>query len=415
MNRWIKRSLWLGLALAAGAGLAKAYAPVPLAIEEAVIDRGPLVVEVSADGRTQVKHRFVISAPIAGAVSRPELRPGDPVKRGAALLDLEPIDPPLLDVRTRAQAGAQVRLARAGRAQAEARVDLAKTSLDFERGELDRLRKLGDSGALPHAELDAAEIKVRTAEQNLVSVRLGVEAARYQVEGAEAAVLRASGKSKDTGGMILASPIDGAVLRVQHESGGVVAAGAPLIEIGDPGDLEVELDLLSTDAVRVKTGAAVAVERWGGEGDLAARVKIVEPSGFTKVSALGIEEQRVHVIADLTEPRERRASLGDGYKVEARVVIESLPDVVRVPLSALFRDGDEWAVFTVSAGVAARTSVSIGQRSGRWAEVLSGLTEGARVVLHPGDKLRDGAKVAPRIEGGSSGGARIASSAVTGR
>lgn len=393
MKTWIKRALWLLLTALLAALVVFAYRPKPLAVEAATIGRGRVRVEAEADGRTRVKDRFIVSAPLSGAVSRPALRAGDRVKQGDPLVTLDPSAPPLLDARSRAQSEAQVRLSRAARAQAEARVDVARTALDFARVELERTRNLSSSGSLPQVSLDAAELKWKTSEQEYASAKLGVEMARFDQQTAEAAL---SSPTSPRGGVTLRSPTDGAVLRVLLEDGGVVPAGTAILEIGDPRALEVVVDLLSMDAVNVRPGAAVVVERWGGDDALSAQVRTVEPAGFTKVSALGIEEQRVHVIADFTSPPSSRAALGDGYRIQARVVLFNLPDVVRVPLSALFRDGDAWAVYALTGASVTATRVSIGRRNQRYAEVLSGLAEGTRVIVHPSDKLREGIQVMPK-------------------
>jgi HlyD family secretion protein len=396
MNLWIKRALWTVSGLGLVASIGWSYVPKPVAVETEALGRGPLRVEVEADGQTRVKRRYLVSAPVSGVISRPEQRAGDPVKAGEALVTLAPIEPPLLDARTHAQADAQVKVATAARAQAEAQVDLAKTSVSFARTELDRERKLAETGTTSPASLEAAELKLRTAEQQLAAARIGVQGARFQEEAAAATVLRATGRGGDAR-VALRSPTDGKVLRVLVQDGGVVAAGTPILEGADPGELEVVVDLLTTDAVNVRPGAAVSVLRWGGPSALSAAVRNVEPAGYTKVSALGVEEQRVHVIADFTGDHAARAALGDGYRVEARVVVADLPDVLRAPLAALFRSGEDWALFTVKGGRAQLARVRLGQRNERFAEVLSGVELGAAVVLRPGDRLKDGVKVTPRL------------------
>lgn len=398
MRTWIKRSLWITAGVVVAAAIGASYLPKPLPVETDAVGRGPLRVEVEADGSTRVKRRYVVSAPIGGVVSRPELRAGDPVAAGEPLVTISPIDAPLLDARSRAQADAQVKVATAARAQAEAQVDLARTSVSFAKSELDRERRLSASGASTPAAIEAAELKARTAEQQLAAAQMGVQAARFQEEVAAASAQRASGKRAPTASesIPLRAPAEGRVLRVSLQDGGVVAAGTPIFEIGDPRELEIVVDLLSTDAVNVRPGALCTVHRWGGPHLLAAAVRNVEPAGFTKVSALGVEEQRVNVIADFTGDPAPRAPLGDAYRVEARVVVADLPDVLRVPLPALFRSGDDWAVFVVRGDKAALAKLALGKRNDRWAEVVSGIEDGARVILHPGDRLRDGALVAPR-------------------
>jgi HlyD family secretion protein len=394
MNRWVKRSFGIAAGLGVAAAIAYSYVPKPVRVETEAVARGPLLVEVTADGQTRVKRRYVVSAPLGGVISRPELRAGDAVHAGDPLVTLAPIDPPLLDARSRAQAEAQVKVAIAARAQAEAQVDLARTTLSFAESELAREKQLAASGSSTPAALEAAELKVKSGAQQLAAARIGVSSARSSEEAARAALSRAEGRGD--AGVSLRAPTDGRVLRVLVNDGGVVAAGMPIFEVGDPGDLEIVLDMLSTDAVNVRRGARATIERWGGPDLLLATVRTVEPYGFTKVSALGIEEQRVNVIADFDDHAAMRAPLGDGYRVEARVVVADLPDVLRVPLSALFRSGDAWAVFAITGDKANVVPISLGHRNDRWAEVLSGLSEGARVVLHPGDRLRDGIAVEPK-------------------
>ena len=374
--------------------LAYAFWPKPIAVETRPITTGPLVVTVDGDGRTRIKDRFVVSAPVAGQIDRVGLRPGDRIKLGAPITVVTPIEPPLLDARSRAQAEAQLRLARAAESQAAARVRTAQASADHAKAELSRMQALDRSGGIPRAALEDAELAARTAAGEVDSARFGVGVARSQVELAGAAVSRVTGKG-DSATVEVKSPVDGAVLRVYTESAGVVAAGAPLVEVGDPAGLEVVMDLLSADAVSVKAGAETWIEHWGGEPRLDARVRLVEPSGFTKVSALGVEEQRVNVVADFSGDAASRAALGDGYRVHARIVVWQRADAVRVPLSALFRDGDRWAVFVLAGDRARKRAIEIGRRGEREAEVLSGAAAGDVVIVHPGDRLTDGARVEP--------------------
>jgi HlyD family secretion protein len=309
MNRWTKRSLWtLAAAVTIGAS-AFAIVPRPMPVETDLVTRGRLRVE--AEGQTRVKHRYVVSAPMSGVISRPEQHAGDPVKAGEALVTLAPIEPPLLDQRTRAQAEAQVRVASAARAQAEAQVDLVRTSLSFAEKELARAEKLAGRGSAAPADLEAAELKVRTADQQLAAARMAVVTARFQEDAAVTATSRTGGRDVDAR-VALRAPIDGRVLRVLVMDGGVVAAGTPILEVADPTDLEVVVDLLSTDAVAVRPGAAVSVLRWGGPVTLAAAVRNVEPVAVTKLSALGVEERRVRVNADFTGDVAARGRLPRG-------------------------------------------------------------------------------------------------------
>lgn len=396
-----KKILYIVLGLLLIGVIAVAMLPKPQVVEAAPVTRGPLTVTVDGDGRTRIKDRFVISAPVGGQIPRLKLRPGDRVAQGAALTEITAIEPPLLDARSRAQAEAQARTARAAVAQAKTRITLAQTSLDQARTELGRVRPLVASGGLPRAELDTVEFRERAAQAELESAQFGARVAQFELQTAEAALLRmkpaAPGQKPAAPdpalGEVIRSPVDGAVLRVFQESAGLVQAGAQLLELGDTAALEIVVDLLSTDAVAVRPGMPVRVERWGGEAPLEARVRLVEPSGFTKVSALGIEEQRVNVIADFTGPAEERRALGDGYRVYGRIVIWQKPDALKVPQTALFRRGEKWAAFALQDGTARLREVEIGRRSDGEAEVLAGLAEGDRVVVHPSDKLQDGTKV----------------------
>lgn len=398
-----RKILYAVLAALLVGAIVLAFLPKPALVEAAAVTRGPLVVTVDGDGRTRIKDRFVISAPVGGQMPRLELHPGDRVKLGAALTEIAPIEPPLLDARSRAQAEAQARTARAGVAQVKSRIALAETSLAQARSDLARVKTLFERGGVPQAELENAEFRERAAVAELESARFGARVAQFEQQTAEAALVRMKppepGAKKPGAGeasVAIQSPVDGTVLRVFQESATLIQAGAPILELGDPAALEIVIDLLSTDAVAVQPGAEIRVERWGGEAPLEARVRLVEPSGFTKISALGIEEQRVNVIADFSGPPESRKALGDGYRVYARIVVWQKPDALKVPQTALFRRGERWAVFALADGHAHLREVEIGKRSGGDAEVLAGLDEGNRVVVHPSDKLQDGARVEER-------------------
>jgi HlyD family secretion protein len=358
-----------------------------------------LQVTVNEDGRTRIKERYVVSTPLGGRLLRVELKAGDVVEAGKTLLTaIEPTEPELLDPRTRAQAEARVKAAEAARMQA---VPL------LERRARPRVRadrpgtagRLYEEKTLSHQDLDNAEQKERTTAADLKSAQFAVQIADYELELAKAALLRTnhgnSGAS-DSWHFPILSPISGRVLRVFQESSAVVPAGARLLELGDPADLEVEIDVLSADAVKVKPGAKVFLEHWGGDAPLLGRVRLVEPSGFLKISALGVEEQRVNVIVDFTDPLEKRPTLGDAFRVEGRIVVWENDDVIRLPVGALFREGDDWAVFVVAGRRAKLQRVKIGQRNDLEADVTSGLAAGARVIVHPSDRVRDAIVVKPR-------------------
>lgn len=394
----VRTIIWILIALGVAAAIIYALLPKPLVVELSSVVKGPLVVTAEGDGKTRIKDRFVISAPVTGQMPRLDLHPGDTVKLGAMLTQIAPIEAPLLDPRSRAQSEAQAKLARAARSQASTRVKMAQTALDYEKNELERVKQLFGAGGVPQATLDAAELKARSASAELESSRFGERIAQFQLETAEAAVMRQKGgTAKDDGLRVeVRAPIEGTVLRVFQESAGLIAAGAPLLELGDRAAMEIVIELLSTDAVAVRPDARVLIDRWGREEVLEARVRLIEPSGFTKISALGIEEQRVNVVADFTGPREAWSALGDGYRVHARIVIFERPDAIKVPLAALFRNGDGWAVFGVSGDKASLRKVEVGRRSLAEAEILSGLGEGDKIIVHPSENVADGKAVTPR-------------------
>jgi HlyD family secretion protein len=396
MLRLLKnRRLWISVAVIGGL-LAVALWPTTVPVDVAAVARGPLVVTIDEEGMTRVRDRFVVSAPLTGRVLRIELEPGDPVTRGQVVARVRAEASPLLDARTRAEAQAAVESAKAALGRTGAEEERAKATLAQVRRELARLRELAKDGLTTQQEIDAREADVRVAEESLNAATFGVREAVSEIRRAEA---RLAPSGPDVSGRVVTvtAPVNGVVLKRVRESETVVPAGEPLLEIGDPHGLEIVADLLSTDAVRVKPGARTMVEQWGGDKKLEARVRRIEPAGFTKISALGVEEQRVNVVLDFTNPAAAWAALGDAYRVEVRIVIWEAADVLKVPTSALFRDGEKWAVYVASDDRARRTLIEIGQQTGQEGEVLSGLAEGARVILHPGDTLTDGARVKPRV------------------
>jgi len=350
-------------------------------------------VTVREEGKTRVVERYVVSAPVAAYTRRVELDVGDAVQEGEVLSYLEPLRSQALDPRARAEAEARVAAAEASLSVAQQDVDAAEADAEYARAEADRLQRLLDRGGVSENQVDqAVSAAARTAARR-ESARRAVDVAEYQIEAARAA-LRFS--ASDAGGdetVAVRSPVTGRVLAVLHESEGVVNAGQPIVEVGDPGLLEVEVELLSSDAVKVSAGTPVRFERWGGESDLEGVVRVVEPTGFTKISALGVEEQRVRVVVDFISPRESWERLGDQYRVEAVFIVWRGDDVLSVPTSALFRRGDGWAAFVVEDGAAVLRSIEVGRRSGLRSEVLSGLSEDDTVVVHPDGSLQDGSAV----------------------
>ena len=376
-----------------GSLIAIALWPSAVTVDLASVSRGPLVVTIDEEGRTRVRDRFVVAAPVTGRVLRIELEPGDRVARGDVVARLQPESPPLLDARMRAEANAAVDSTQASLGHARAEEQRARAALAQTQRDLARTRRLTTAGVTTTQDLEAREADALVAQEAVNAAAFAVRAASAEVERAQARV-GTSVSARGGGAVVVKSPADGVVLQRLRESESVVPAGEPLIEIGDPAQIEIVTDLLSTDAVRVRPGARAMIEQWGGETALAATVRRIEPAGFTKVSALGVEEQRVNVVLDFVDGGEECASLGDAYRVETRIVLWEAPNVLKVPTNALFRDNTQWAVYVVSGGRARRTIVEIGHQTAQEAEVLDGLTEGARVIVHPGDLVRDGARIA---------------------
>lgn len=399
MRRW-SRFAWWGLGVAAVAVvLAVALWPQTVPVDRAEVVRAPMTVTIDEEGETRIRRRFVVSAPLSGRLQRIELEPGDRVTRGKTVVArVQAETPPLLDARSRAEAVAARDAAQASVGRARAEAQRAVNALNLARRELDRERELDKGGLTSRQAVEQRETDVRAAEEAVRAANFAVGTATSEVQRADA---RLQPDRLDAGGRVLnvVAPIDGVVLRRLRESASVVPAGEPLVEIGDPQDLEIVSDLLSTDAVQVKAGAVVRLEQWGGDRTLEARVRRVEPSGFMKISALGVEEQRVNVLIDFIDAASAAAALGDGYRAEVRIVTWQADDVVQVPVSALFRQGDAWAVYVMTPDGRVRlTPVTIGHRNAQMAEVLSGVSPGDVVVAHPPDTLSDGARARARTD-----------------
>ena len=382
--------------LALVAGFILALRPNPVAVDLATVERGPLRVTLDEEGETRVRERFVVSAPFAARVLRIELEPGEPVRAEETVLaTLRPGTPSLLDARSRASLEARVRSAEAALGRARADRERARAELRFAESDLRRQKSLGGQGIVSQETVEAAELGVDTRRAIVAAADADLQTVQHELEAARAALLEA-GDPGASGLYELRSPVNGVVLRRLRESETVVAIGEPLVEVGDPRDLEIVADLLSTDAAQLRPGQLVEIEQWGGGEVLRGRVRRIEPSGFTKISALGVEEQRVWVVMNLIDPPERRLSLGDGFRVEVRVVLQDLKDVPQIPTSALFRDEEGWKVFAVENGRAVRRAVEIGPQNGLAAEIRSGLKEGDQVILHPSDEVKEGIDVQPR-------------------
>ena len=398
-------AFWGVLAALIALGLVLAFRPQAVAVDTADAARGTLVVTVDNEGRTRVHDVYTLSAPVTGRMRRVEAHVGDTViKFETTLAEIEPIDPAFLDPRSEAQARADVRAAQSAETLARAEVEQAEAELDFARREFDRARDLVRQGSISQRDLDQAERGYRTRRAALATAQAALDRSAYQLERARAQLVSPAERERrqqsgECACVALRSPVDGQVLQLLQQSEGVVEAGTPVVEVGNPRDLEIAVDLLSSDAVRAEVGQRVIVDGWGGDHPLEGRVRLVEPFGFTKVSALGIEEQRVNVIVDLVSPRDEWTRLAHGYQVDARVVLAERADVLKVPLTALFRDGERWAVFLDVSGRAKLAHVTVGESNGVETEIAAGLAEHDRVVLHPSDRVRDGARIASRVPG----------------
>lgn len=395
--------LVIGLALLVAIGLA--FMPQPVPADLATVLRGGLAVTVDEEGQTRVRDVYSVSAPVGGRVLRIRAEVGDPVTQGETVVaTIQPTDPSFLDARSLGQAEAQVKAAEAARTLAAADVERARAELDFAQSEYRRAQRLAGKGTISQSTLDKARLDMRTRAAALDEARAALSMRDFELENARALLIQ-PGEASDTtppeGGTLgccvpVRAPITGRVLRVMQESEAIVQPGAPLIEVGNADDLEIVVDLLSEDAVRVTEGDRVVIEDWGGPHDLNGIVRRVEPFGFTKVSALGIEEQRVNVIIDFEDAPEKWAELGHGYRLDTRIFVWEAEDVLKLPVSALFRDQGRWAVFRVVDEEAVLTPVEIGRRNALEAEILSGLEEADSVVIHPSDRVVDGVGIEAR-------------------
>jgi HlyD family secretion protein len=398
-----KTLLFGGLTIAALAALLVwAFAPRPIAVEIATASVGSFETTIDEDARTRVRDRFVISAPLAGALQRMTLREGDTVNASDVLAILQPALSPMLDERTIREQNARIGAAQATVLQAGSRIAAAKVALEQARMTQGRTEQLAQQGFVSPNKIDSDRLATRAAQSDLVAATEGERIARYNLTQARAALAAVRGGAGGANFTVRA-PVAGKVLKLHQTSEGVVALGAPLIEIGDTGQMEVVAELLSTDALLARPGSAVRIERWGGPGVLQGRVRLVEPAAFTKVSALGVEEQRVNVIIDITSAHALWQGLGDGYRVGVRIVTRSEAAVLRVPVSAVFplpasAGGTQtaFAVFALKAGHARLQPVTIGERNAGDAWIQQGLDAGDQVIVYPPSTVSDGARVQPR-------------------
>lgn len=406
--RYGRMAAGVAVVAAVVAGLVWALRPDAVLVDLVEVRVAPMRVVVAAEGVTRVREPWAVTAPITGTVARAPVRVGDRVSGGVTeVAQIQPAVPAFLDARARLQAQAAVTEAQAAVRLAEVMLAQAETDADFAAAQYQRNRELAARGTIPQRALEASQ-------QTAVQSAAALNAAAFELDLHRATLARmeaqlygperlpqGAGHGNGNGGCCLPilAPHDGTVLEIADTSARLVQAGTHLMTIGDLEDLKIEVDLLSSDAVRIRPGAAAQVERWGGPGDLAARVERVAPAGFTRVSALGVEEQRVTVELGIESPLELRAGLGDRYRVFVRIELWSDPAALQVPQSALFRQGEDWAVFRLDAGRAVAVPVRIGQAQDETAQVLGGLAAGDRVIAWPGNRNLDGLRVAERPGG----------------
>jgi len=368
--------------------------PQPVFVEVFEAKRAPLTITIEEEGRTRVVDRYVISAPVDGVACRQHLNVGDEVKQGQLLLGITPLESQVLDPRSRAQKKSQVAAAESSLHAAEQQAEAAEAAAKLAVIEHKRLLPLVDKGVISTDAYDKAHTQVQTTAAAQRSAVFQIEVARYELQAAKTVLeYTAASRGEPAERLPVVSPVTGRVLKVVRECEGPVRTGDMLLEIGDPNVLEVEVDVLSADAVKIKSGMKVLFDRWGGDAPLEGIVRIIEPVGFTKISALGVEEQRVLIISDLTSPTEEWQRVGDGYRVEARFILWHEDDVLQVPASSLFRYQQGWAVFVVENNHVKRREVNVGQRNGLVAQILEGVSEGEAVVNHPSDDVEEGRRV----------------------
>ncbi len=392
---WRRRLIWLLVLLLIIAALVYGFRPQPSRVDIASVSLGPMRVSVEEEGKTRVTDRYEVSASVAGTTCRVDLNVGDPVQKGQVLTTIKPLESQALDPRSQAEAEARVAAAQSALYAAEQTATSAASEMQLAARELSRLRPLFEKGHISRRQLDQATAMAQTSRAASRSAQFSVDVARHELEAARTALsyTGAGNADRPEANVQVRSPIDGRILALHQECEGVVSAGQPLLVIGDIRSLEIETDVLSEDAVKIKPGMRVELHRWGGDTPLQGRVRNVEPVGFTKVSALGVEEQRVLVISDITSDATEWQDLGDGYRVEAEIILWQAADVLQIPASALFRFDGGWALFVMENGKAVRRTVKVGKRNGLSAQILEGVAAGDKVITHPDNSIDDGVAV----------------------
>lgn len=396
---WRRIAIIAVIVLAGGGALWWAFTPQPIPVDLETVERGTLIVTIDDEGVARVRATYDISMPIGGDVQRIPLEVGDRVEAGTIVASIVPQLSGFLDERSRAEAEAAVRTAEAAASSAETEIAGAEAEVAYWASEQDRSQRLLDRGLTTQQSADQAQLELDRAEVRLSNAKALFELRQRQLEQAQVRLMEPGGDTRLTRRLDVEAPVSGEVLEVSNASARSLPAGAPLLTIGDPRDLEIVVDLLSGDAVRIKgreTGAPARISNWGGDRDLDARVHQIEPIGFTRISALGVEEQRVRVHLDILDDPDEWRQLGHLYQVFVRIEVERVEDAVLAPNSALFRFDDGWALYAVSEGRAELRRVEIGARDARYAEAKSGLEAGERVIVHPSDRIADGVLVEDR-------------------
>lgn len=398
---YVKTVIKIVLGVAAISALVYAFIPEPVMVNMTHVTQADLLITIEGEGKTRIHDIYVVSTPIDGRITRIASEPGDIVAAGKTVIaNMYPANPTFLDKRLETQAKADVEGAKAALSLARARVKQAQAQLEFEISDFKRTEALFRQQTVSQAHVEKAQLQITTLKAELDTTRSNENVMRSRLEAAKATLLQPDKEefldnSSDCQ-ICIHLPVDGKVLRILHKSESIVPVGTPVVEIGNPEDLEVNIEMLSTNAVKVKVGDDALIKRWGGEQDIAARVKMVEPSGFTKISALGVEEQRVNVILSFTDTKEKWRSLGDAFRVEASIIIDKAENATVVPISSLFRENEQWSVFKVVEGVVGLQSVQVGKRNDRFAEIIKGLNKDELVITHPSNKVEQGVKVAKR-------------------
>ncbi|HNY49244.1 MAG TPA: HlyD family efflux transporter periplasmic adaptor subunit [Smithella sp.] len=397
MNGLLRRKiLMISVILIVVALLIYGFLPKTQDVDIAVVKRGALQITIEEEGRTRLKDRFTISAPTAGYLRRIAAKVGDILQKGQVVAVLEPLPSQALDPRSRATAQAAVSSAEAALKAAMERERVAKTDAAYLEQKRERLKALYDKGSIAKDQFDQISSEAQKAGALQLSVTAEVNLARSELERANITLRNFSAVRERGNTVEVKSPVSGAVFRIYRESEGAVNVGEPLMDLGNSRDLEVRVEVLSSDAVKIQKGTDVLFKRWGKDEPLKGKVRLVEPAGFTKISSLGVEEQRVLVIVDITSPPEQWSMLGDGFRMEAHFVIWEGQNILQIPASALFRSGEKWSVFVVERGKARKRLVEIGRRNGLAAEILSGLKENDRVLAYPDDSISEGTKIRQR-------------------